>query len=338
MPVWLHLGDVPLELFTPDGLSYIASAVGNPLYTDRVTANRERVAFAKVCVEVDADSIIPTMIEVLMPEGNIVEITVEVPWLLVKCTNCKIFGHGDRFCPQKPKTMQEWRPVKARSGCVVDKVHKVANDDKGKVSSKASSVNRFTILNDVDINIATEIDKNTLVNSINSVATCSEFVPTDTDDVHTITDNTLKDKGKSVLKEVVNSINSVATCSEFVPIDTDAVHTITDNTLENKGKLVLKEVDNSDTVYVKQGQVVGSASVSLNDDVLIAVNNTESDDNKDVMESEKGFEQLLKRVPRVSANGLTAVMKAVKPQKRAGKNTKSKKSSILSGELSSTSK
>ena len=38
LPIWVHLGNVPLELFTLDGLSYIANAIGNPLYMDKCTA------------------------------------------------------------------------------------------------------------------------------------------------------------------------------------------------------------------------------------------------------------------------------------------------------------
>ena len=39
LPIWIHLGKVPLELFTQKGLSYIASAIGSPLYMDRITAS-----------------------------------------------------------------------------------------------------------------------------------------------------------------------------------------------------------------------------------------------------------------------------------------------------------
>ena len=39
LPIWLHLSNIPLELFTQRGISYIASAVRNPLYMDRITAN-----------------------------------------------------------------------------------------------------------------------------------------------------------------------------------------------------------------------------------------------------------------------------------------------------------
>lgn len=36
-PLWIKLWNVPLELFTIDGISCIASAVGTPLYMDRAT-------------------------------------------------------------------------------------------------------------------------------------------------------------------------------------------------------------------------------------------------------------------------------------------------------------
>ena len=48
LPLWIHLGNILLELFTQIGISYIASTLGNPLYMDRITVNQQRLAFAKV--------------------------------------------------------------------------------------------------------------------------------------------------------------------------------------------------------------------------------------------------------------------------------------------------
>ncbi|MFQ6671301.1 hypothetical protein Gotur_035896 [Gossypium turneri] len=59
LPVWIHLKHVPLELFTGGGLSYIASALGNPLYMDRITASKQRLPYAKVCVELSVDQVLP---------------------------------------------------------------------------------------------------------------------------------------------------------------------------------------------------------------------------------------------------------------------------------------
>lgn len=51
--IWIKLWQIPLELFTPEGIACIASAVGKPLYLDKATAERRRVYFARVCVEVN---------------------------------------------------------------------------------------------------------------------------------------------------------------------------------------------------------------------------------------------------------------------------------------------
>ena len=80
LPIWIHLGNIPLELFTKNGLSYLASAISNPLYMDRITANQQHLTFAKICVEVDASVEIPKFIEVRMRNGAMVNIFVEVPW------------------------------------------------------------------------------------------------------------------------------------------------------------------------------------------------------------------------------------------------------------------
>lgn len=60
IPIWVKLFNVPLEYWDDDGLSGIASAIGEPLYMDRLTDYGDRVSFAKVCVEIGIDSILPT--------------------------------------------------------------------------------------------------------------------------------------------------------------------------------------------------------------------------------------------------------------------------------------
>ncbi|XVF66526.1 hypothetical protein PTKIN_Ptkin10aG0043500 [Pterospermum kingtungense] len=72
--LWVHLVNVPLEAFNKTGLSYIASAIGVPLYMDRVTANQQRLAYAKICVEVDALKEIPKVINVELREGRVIQI------------------------------------------------------------------------------------------------------------------------------------------------------------------------------------------------------------------------------------------------------------------------
>lgn len=37
IPTWIKLFNVPMELFTTNGLSHVGSAVGNPLYLEKAT-------------------------------------------------------------------------------------------------------------------------------------------------------------------------------------------------------------------------------------------------------------------------------------------------------------
>ncbi|KAK8585288.1 hypothetical protein V6N13_139222 [Hibiscus sabdariffa] len=55
-PVWIRLWHVPLELYSQQGLGYLASALGKPLYTDKATTLRLTLEYAKICVEVNAAS------------------------------------------------------------------------------------------------------------------------------------------------------------------------------------------------------------------------------------------------------------------------------------------
>ncbi|KAK8659557.1 hypothetical protein V6N13_029757 [Hibiscus sabdariffa] len=59
MLVWVQLYNVPLELYSRKGLSHIASGIGVPLYMDVITAYKEHLEFAKVCVELEAGAKIP---------------------------------------------------------------------------------------------------------------------------------------------------------------------------------------------------------------------------------------------------------------------------------------
>ncbi|KAK8702428.1 hypothetical protein V6N13_020783 [Hibiscus sabdariffa] len=50
-PVWVKLWHVPLELYSQQGLGYVASALGHLLYMDRATVLKKQLEFAKICID-----------------------------------------------------------------------------------------------------------------------------------------------------------------------------------------------------------------------------------------------------------------------------------------------
>ena len=54
VPIWVNIHNIPMEYWTPEGLSHIASIIGKPLHVDKLTAVGRRITYARVCIEVDA--------------------------------------------------------------------------------------------------------------------------------------------------------------------------------------------------------------------------------------------------------------------------------------------
>ncbi|XP_039009733.1 uncharacterized protein LOC120138287 [Hibiscus syriacus] len=77
------------------GLSFIASIVGKPLHMDSITAVREKLEYARVCVEIPAESLIHDHIDVVLSDESVARIRVSVPWMPSYCTDCGHFGHSN---------------------------------------------------------------------------------------------------------------------------------------------------------------------------------------------------------------------------------------------------
>ncbi|XP_039008517.1 uncharacterized protein LOC120136611 [Hibiscus syriacus] len=138
--VWVQLYNIPLELYSRTGLSYIASALGVPLSMDSVTASRTRLEYAKVCVEIGVNDTIPKFVDVVLQDGFAVSIRVVVPWLPPCCLRCNVFGHSEKACPEhmpQLAVIQVWRK-KGDVNCpgipAVDSTEalKVANEPTGE--------------------------------------------------------------------------------------------------------------------------------------------------------------------------------------------------------------
>lgn len=69
IPLWVKFPGLPVGYWSPEALSKLASGVGKPLYTDRITAEMERISYARVLIEVDVSQPLPVCIEIDTPFG-----------------------------------------------------------------------------------------------------------------------------------------------------------------------------------------------------------------------------------------------------------------------------
>ncbi|KAL0367301.1 UNVERIFIED_CONTAM: hypothetical protein Sradi_3620200 [Sesamum radiatum] len=108
VPVWVKLRHLPVELWTTEGLSTVASGIGKPLYPDAITRACTRLDFARVCIMLDISSTLPKHIVIMVPHEDGSEtackVDVEYEWLPPKCTACMSLGHSTKGCPtMKPR-------------------------------------------------------------------------------------------------------------------------------------------------------------------------------------------------------------------------------------------
>ena len=142
LPIWIRLYDVPLELWTNKGLSYLASAIGKPRFMDAITESGERIEFARICVDMRFDDVFPDCIDVEMPNGEKRKIRVEYQWRPLKCRWCNDLSHAGKMCPNAPppatkihegkdkknKSMMIWQQTSKRKGAEQEGTSSAAHD------------------------------------------------------------------------------------------------------------------------------------------------------------------------------------------------------------------
>ncbi|KAL0288865.1 UNVERIFIED_CONTAM: hypothetical protein Sangu_2638900 [Sesamum angustifolium] len=108
VPVWIKLRHLPVELWTTEGLSTVASGIGRPLYPDAITRACTRLDFARVCVMLNVSSKLPKHVVIMMPNElggeSACKVDVEYEWLPPKCTGCSSLGHSTKECPLSKPT------------------------------------------------------------------------------------------------------------------------------------------------------------------------------------------------------------------------------------------
>ncbi|XP_021994891.1 uncharacterized protein LOC110891496 [Helianthus annuus] len=108
VPVWVKLHNVPITVYTGDGLSLLASKLGVPKRLDSYTAdmcaeNWGRSSYARAMIEVSADKELKDHVVLAIPkmdeEGYITErVKVEYEWKPLRCATCCLFGHDENTC------------------------------------------------------------------------------------------------------------------------------------------------------------------------------------------------------------------------------------------------
>ena len=112
LPVWIQLPQLHLSLWNPTALQKIASFIGKPIATDKLTARRDRLEYARVLVEMDIVYDLVTDIPVKFPRGEVMQ-PIVYEWKPVKCKKCARLGHRADSCNAPPVNVWITKPNQA---------------------------------------------------------------------------------------------------------------------------------------------------------------------------------------------------------------------------------
>ncbi|XP_020272596.1 uncharacterized protein LOC109847768 [Asparagus officinalis] len=115
-PMWVQFPNLRLNLWTPTGISKIVSIIGNPITTDKLTATRQRLSYAKVLLEIELPlkEALPDMIVIQGPDGKNHNQKVIYEFKPRWCSLCKVVGHETENCRRHNFT-KKWVPVNRQS-------------------------------------------------------------------------------------------------------------------------------------------------------------------------------------------------------------------------------
>ncbi|XP_048605178.1 uncharacterized protein LOC125582479 [Brassica napus] len=106
IPLWVHLTNVPLNMYSWKGLSFMTSAVGIPDHLHPETLACTNFEVAKILVKADLLKELPKRIDFII-QGEKVEVDFAYPGLPPRCINCGKWGHYETFCKVKKMVMGE---------------------------------------------------------------------------------------------------------------------------------------------------------------------------------------------------------------------------------------
>lgn len=101
MPAWINLLDLPLEIWNTNVIGKIVTKIGEPVSIDKVTFTKDRLAFARALVEIDASEELVREVKLKFASDKTRKQEVIYENEPKFCSICKVFGHTIISCRHK---------------------------------------------------------------------------------------------------------------------------------------------------------------------------------------------------------------------------------------------
>lgn len=80
VPIWVIFQGLPIQYWTKENLGYITSYLGKPICSDKLTAQGDRIFYARMLVEMDISQELPDKMFIEEADGTYKEQCLEYEW------------------------------------------------------------------------------------------------------------------------------------------------------------------------------------------------------------------------------------------------------------------
>ncbi|KAL2938700.1 FERM domain-containing protein 5 [Bienertia sinuspersici] len=103
IPIWVKL-NLHFKYWGQTCMERIINSVGTLIKVDSMTANREKLQYARCMIEVKIDQAFPEAVRFKNEKNEIVIVDIAYEWKPESCKKCKKLGHDETQCYMKEKT------------------------------------------------------------------------------------------------------------------------------------------------------------------------------------------------------------------------------------------
>ncbi|CAH9109225.1 unnamed protein product [Cuscuta epithymum] len=104
VPIWVKFPKLPWKLWNDEAMSEVASMVGIPLTTDKITQEKTNHNFARVLIEVDVSNPPPLSFPIRLSSRKVFKQMVIYETFPNYCFHCKEYGHHPFICKKLAPT------------------------------------------------------------------------------------------------------------------------------------------------------------------------------------------------------------------------------------------
>ncbi|KAL2931849.1 hypothetical protein RDABS01_037259 [Bienertia sinuspersici] len=110
VPIWIRFPKLELKYWGHRSLHKLGDAIGTTLKVDRLTEQKERLAYARIMVEVDIQKELPNQIDFINEKGISMVQMIEYEWRPNLCSKCNKYGHREEECSKGVRKEMAWKP------------------------------------------------------------------------------------------------------------------------------------------------------------------------------------------------------------------------------------